>query len=372
MMPGCSKRGEAMGSHTVMRGEALRGFIAAILAAAGSGEAEAREVAAHLVEANLKGHDSHGIGMIPTYVQNIRAGILQPNTHARLVQETGAIGVFDGGMGFGQVIAREAVDWAAAKARESGVGVLALRNTHHLGRIGTYGEQAAASGLVSIHFVNVLTNSARVAPFGGLAGRYGTDPICITFPGSERVAPVVLDFATSHMAAGKIRVALNEGKSLPPGVLIDASGAETTDPAAFLRARTASLLSFGGHKASGLALACQLLAGVLAGAGVMQADMPGDRGVRNGMLSILLDPGKFGDPQWCEREMAILVSWVKSSPPLPGTDEVLVAGEPERRAMAERLAAGVPIDAGTWAELLAAAALAGLSAEAIGSYGPRA
>jgi len=264
-------------------------------------------------------------------------------------------------MGYGQITARESVAWACAKAHATGVGVVGLKNTHHIGRVGAFGEQAAALGLVSIQFVNVLTGSARVAPHGGIGGRYGTDPICITVPGPEGVPPVVLDFATSKMAAGKIRVALNEGKQLPPGALIDGKGNDTTDPAAFLRERTASLLSFGEHKASGLALVCQLLAGVLAGAGVMHADMPQDRGVRNGLLSIVLDPRKFGDPHWIGAEMKTLLDWVKSSPPRPGTEAVLLAGEPERRAMAQRLAEGLPIDANTWSELLDAARQAGIA-----------
>jgi hydroxycarboxylate dehydrogenase B len=341
--------------------DALRTFAQDILLAAGSDMPEAREVARHLVEANLKGHDSHGVGMIPTYVQNVRAGILRPNIHASRVHGNGPIAVFDGGMGYGQIIVREAVAWAAERAKEDGVAVFALRNTHHIGRVGTYGEQAAEAGLISIHFVNVLTNSARVAPFGGAAGRYGTDPVCITFPGTGGVPPIVLDFATSRSAAGKIRVAYNEGKQLAPGMLIDGAGNETTDPGAFLRERTASLLPFGEHKGSGLALICQLLAGALTGAGTMHADMPGNRGVRNGMLSILLDPGRFADPAALSQDVSTLVGWVKSSPPLPGTESVLVAGEPERNAMARRRIKGISIDAVSWKELLEAAQLAGLA-----------
>jgi uncharacterized oxidoreductase len=347
----------------ILAAEKLQSFIEEILLAGGSDAAEAKEVARHLVEANLKGHDSHGVGMIPTYVQNLRANILVPNQHARKVQETGAIAVFDGAMGYGQIIAREAVAWAISRAKENGVAVFALRNTHHMGRIGTYGEQAAAAGLVSFFFVNVLTGTARVAPFGGIAGRFGTDPICITFPGSGDTPPVVLDFATSRMAAGKIRVAYNERKQLPAGSIIDGRGNDTTDPAVFLKERTGSLLPFGEHKGSGLSLIVQLLAGVLAGAGAMQANMPGDKGVRNGMLAILLDPLRFAEQAWLASEMKTLVDWVKSSPPRPGVPEVLVAGEPERLSQAKRRAEGVPIDANTWQELLDAARLAGVNAD---------
>ena len=191
----------------------LRSFAGAILLAAGSQRGEAEEVARHLVEANLKGHDSHGVGMIATYVRNVRAGLLKPNQHARLLSEAGSIAVFEGGMGYGQVIAREATEWGIDKAKVSGLAAFALRNTHHVARVGAYGEQAAEAGLASIHFVNVLIAPGRVAPFGGIAGRYGTDPVCITFPGTETVPPVVLDFATSRIAAGKIRVALESGKT---------------------------------------------------------------------------------------------------------------------------------------------------------------
>jgi uncharacterized oxidoreductase len=339
----------------------LRKFAAAIIAAAGSERAEAEEVAAHLVEANLKGHDSHGVGMIPTYVKNVKAGLLHPNRHARLVSETGALAVFDGGMGYGQVIAREATEWGIAKAKETGLAAFAVRNTHHVARVGTYGELAARAGLVSIHFVNVLIAPGRVAPFGGVGGRFGTDPVCITFPGTATLPPVVLDFATSRIAAGKIRVALNQGKKLEPGTLIDHDGRDSTDPAVFFARddKGGSMLPFGEHKGSGLALAVQLLAGVLTGGGVMQENLP-NRGVKNGMFSILVDPNRLGDKAWMEHEMETLISWVKSSPPRPGVDAVMVAGEPELKARGKRLADGIPVDRNTWTELTEAATLAGL------------
>jgi uncharacterized oxidoreductase len=349
----------------------LRGFVGEIVAAGGSGSEEAEAVARHLVEANLKGHDSHGVGMIPTYVRNLQAGLLVPNARLAAIREAGPIGIFDGGAGYGQVIARDAVAWAMARAREGGLGLFALRNTHHVGRVGTYGEQAAAAGLVSIFFVNVLIVPGRVAPFGGMAGRFGTDPICITFPGTDRLAPFVLDFATSRVAAGKVRVALNEGKALPHGWIIDAAGNDSTNPATFFGRAPAegggALLPFGEHKGSGLALACELLAGVLAGAGTMKEGLP-NRGVQNGMFAIVIDPERFADRAWLESEMESIVAWVKSSPPRPGADQVLVAGEPERISMARRLAAGIPIDGNTWNELVAAARAAGVAAERLDHY----
>jgi hydroxycarboxylate dehydrogenase B len=352
----------------IIAADALTRFAEAIIAGTGSQPAEAKEVAVHLVEANLKGHDSHGVGMIPSYVKNAAAGLLHPNQHAKLINEMGPIAVFDGEMGYGQVIAREATEWAIAKAKSGGVGIFALRNTHHVARVGTYGELAAAAGLVSIHFVNVLIAPGRVAPFGGMVGRFGTDPICITFPAildskGGGKPPVVLDFATSRVAAGKLRVAMNEGKALPAGYLIDSKGNEATNPAVFYR-ENGAMLPFGEHKGSGLALACELLAGVLTGGGAMQENIP-NNGIKNGMFSIVLDPARFGDTGWMEREAATLIDWVKSSPPRPGVEEVLIAGEPERKSREKRLKSGIPVDTNTWKELVQAAGQVGLPAAQI-------
>src|SRR5579863_7025430 len=316
----------------IIKADALTEFAARIIAAAGSLPPEAQEVANHLVEANLKGHDSHGVGMIPHYVKNLRANLLHPNTHATLVSETGSIAVFDGGMGYGQVTAREATEWAIAKAKATGLGVFTLRNTHHVARVGAYGEMAVAAGLISIQFVNVVIAPGRVAPFGGVTGRFGTDPVCISFPGTDKV---------------------------PPVVLLDEQGNDATDPAVFYR-KNGSMLPFGEHKGSGLALMCELLGGVLTGGGAMQGNLP-NRGIKNGMFTIVLDPARFGDAAWMRQEMETLIGWVKSSPPRPGVERVMVAGEPERRSRDERLETGIPIDANTWKELVEAAQLAGVS-----------
>jgi uncharacterized oxidoreductase len=352
----------------IIAADALTRFAEAIIAGTGSEAAEAREVATHLVEANLKGHDSHGVGVIPGYVRYAKEGRLHPNQHAKLISETGPIAVFDGQMGYGQVIAREATEWAIAKAKSIGVGIFALRNTHHVARVGTYGELAAAAGLVSIHFVNVMLAPGRVAPFGAIGGRFGTNPICITFPAvldskGGGKPPVVLDFATSRVAAGKLRVAMNEGKEFPPGYLIDADGKDATRPAVFYR-ENGAMLPFGEHKGSGLALACELIAGVLTGGGAMQTSFP-NHGIKNGMFSIVLDPARFGDTGWMEREAATMIDWVKSSPQRPGVDEVMIAGYPERKSREKRLKSGIPVDANTWKELLAAAEQVGVPAAQI-------
>jgi uncharacterized oxidoreductase len=219
--------------------------------------------------------------------------------------------------------------------------------------------------LVSIHFVNVLTPGARVAPFGGRQGRFGTDPICITFPGDP---PIVLDFATSGVAAGKIRVAHNMGKQLPPGMLLDDAGHETTDPGVFFSGQGGAMLPFGTYKGSGLALACELLAGALTGSGAIHEGALGKPGVRNGMLSIVLNPASFGDWAAMQAEVLALSGWVRSSAPVPGVEKVLIAGDPERATMAKRLAEGIEVDATTLAELRTAAASVGLSPDWVATH----
>jgi uncharacterized oxidoreductase len=145
--------------HAELHGIALRVF-----EAAGSDHAEAQIIADHLIEANLRGHDSHGVGLIPNYLQHLAGGTVVPNRKGRIASESGSLIVYDGERAWGQIAAREAVMVGIAKARETGVAVVALRNPHHIGRVGTYGEMCAAAGLVSFHFVNVTDARPAVAP----------------------------------------------------------------------------------------------------------------------------------------------------------------------------------------------------------------
>jgi uncharacterized oxidoreductase len=344
----------------LLRADTLEAFAIRLLEAMGSQPEEARLVAKHLVDGNLKGHDSHGIGMLPRYVDSIAHGKLVPNQHAETLRDSGALRLFDGGNGYGQVIASEAVSWAIERVGSDGIALSGIRNMHHVGRVGAYGEQAADAGLISIHFVNVLTVGARTAPFGGREGRYGTNPICITVPNTESSPTVVLDFATAALAYGKVKVAYNEGKPLPEGAYVDEDGRPTTDPALFIRDHKGAMLSFGGYKASGLALVCELLAGAVTGAGVTEQSRFGP-GVRNGMLSIVFDPARLVDLALIRSEVDMLIKWVRSSPPVAGGDGVLIAGEPERRAEAARRRDGVVIDDRSWEELLSAAREVGVS-----------
>ena len=361
-VPPLSRRFAMIDSHTVQAGP-LAAAVRAIVAAAGSHAAEAEQVADNLVEANLRGHDSHGVGMVPRYIDAVLEGGLAVNAHVAVRQDSGALLTLDGQRGYGQVIGVEAMALGISRAKEHGVCVVGLAHSHHLGRIGHWAEQCSASGLVSIHFVNVLSRPI-VAPFGGRDARIGTNPFCVGIPrpGSE---PIVLDFATSKIAQGKTRVAHNKGESVEPGTLIDDHGEPTTNPRYTVIEPIGALLPFGEHKGSGLALICELLGGALAGGETARPITDGRRRVLNSMFSILVDPGRLGTAANLAREMEGYVAYSTASPPQPGVGRVRTPGEPERETRAKRMTEGIAIDAVTWGEILAAGEKVGVAGDRV-------
>lgn len=343
--------------------EHLRRLADAIVRNGGSDEDEAAIVADHLVRANLAGHDSHGVGMLPTYVRLLGAGLLKPGDGPELVTDEGAVLHFDGCRGYGQRVGKEAMEAAIARCLETGVVVMALRNTSHLGRIGTYGEQSIAEGLVSIHFVNVTDHAPLVAPYRGTDARFSTNPICLAMPGTATTEPTLLDMATSKVALGKVRVAYNKGVELPPESLIDTAGRATNDPGVMFQQPRGALLPIGGYKGYGLALFCDLFAGILSGGGTLQPENERRGGLLNQMLTIVLDPERLVTRSWLESQVDALIAHVKASPAAAPDEPVLVAGDPERLTRSKRQRDGVPIDTTSWEEILDAAERVGLSTE---------
>ncbi len=341
---------------------AIRSYIASIIVASGSLPAEGDQVATNLVMANLMGHDSHGVGMLPRYVDAVLEGGLSPNTLAITLLDTGTLLSLDGQRGYGQVVGAQAMQMGIERAKKHGSCIMALANAHHLGRIGHWAEMAVAHGLVSIHFVNVLSRPI-VAAWGGGDGRFGTNPCCIGLP-IEGKAPFILDFATSRVAQGKMRVAHNEGKAVEPGLLIDTHGLPTTDPGVVVVPQAAglfgALLPFGEHKGYGLAVACELLGGALTGGGTWHRAPDDKRAVLNSMLTILIDPAKLGTQAALQREAVAFVNWLKASPAQPGFEGVQIAGEPERLKRTQRERDGIDIDDTTWSEIIAAGRKAGM------------
>lgn len=342
---------------------ALQTQIADILAAAGSAQQEAQQVAANLVLANLSGHDSHGVGMVPRYVDAVAEGGLIPNAAVKINLDTGAMLALDGQHGYGQVVGVQAMELGIARARQHGSCILSLSSAHHLGRIGHFAEMAVAEGLVAMHFVNVLSRPV-VAPWGGGDGRFGTNPCCIGVPlaGAE---PFILDFATSRVAQGKMRVAYNKGERVPPGYLIDERGAPTNDPGVVVvpqgNGLFGALMTFGEHKGYGMAVACELLGGALTGGGTWHRPADSARSVLNGMLVVLIDPAKLGTQASFEQEAAAFVEWLRQSPPGAGFDAVQIAGEPERKARAARRRDGIWLDDATWGEIVEAGRKVGVA-----------
>ena len=341
---------------TTASADGLRNLSFRIFGELGSGEEESRRVADHLVEANLRGHDSHGVGMLPVYVANALSGEMILNHAPDIVQDLGSLVVCDGGRGVGQTIAAESMQLACARAAKQGSCIMAIRNSHHMGRIGAWAEQCAAAGMVSIHFVNVVSTPS-VAPFGGRVPRVGTNPFAVGVPRKD-APPAIVDFATSRIAVGKVRVALNTGAALPEGMLLDGEGNPTTDPGTHFRMPKGAILPFGEHKGWALAFACEALAAALSGGQTQKGPKSRDA-VINCLMSIVIDPRVIGTRESYFSELEDFISWVQT--PGQAAGEVLLPGDVERRTREERLASGVPIDLMTRQQLIASAVKAGLS-----------
>jgi hydroxycarboxylate dehydrogenase B len=336
---------------------ALQRWVDQLWRAAGCSADEARLTAEHLVGANLAGHDSHGVGMVPRYVSSWLADELQLNQHVAVTSDSGAMLSLDAHRGMGQSMAYEAMKLAIERAQQHGVCVIGLKNAHHIGRIGHWAEQAVAAGLVSVHFVNAMSKPV-VAPFRGTEARYVTNPFTVGIPVPGR-EPMLLDFATSAIAMGKVRVAYNSGKKVPEHMLMDTQGEYTDDPAALFPPAGqpgGALVPFAQHKGYALAMVVEVLAAALTGG---ETTRPGNlryqHAVWNNMLAMVFDPARLSDQQLFGAEVNAFVDWVQSARLREGAEPILMPGDPERASRRAR-AQHMPVDEGTLAELDQAAA----------------
>ncbi len=360
-----------MGSDIVVVGaEILERLVADIFDAAGCSRAEAERIGRYLVAANLAGHDSHGVVRVPRYIQMLRDGLFVADQKVEVLVDTPVLAVVDGKFGFGQTVAPQAVELGIEKCKRMGLAAVALRNSGHVGRVGDWAEMAAAAGLISIHFVNA-TGSVIVAPFGSVERRFSTAPYCVGVPVAGR-SPLVLDFATSVVAEGKVLVASQGGRPIPADALIGPDGRTSDDPRLLYgdyissgrrdtRKGPGALRAFGGHKGSGLALMCEILGGALTGNGCTSPE----RRIANGMFSLYVDAGRIDPEGVFPNEVLRYVDYVKQAKAAQPGEETLVPGEPEARTRAQRLAQGVPLAHETWASLVDTARAVGVDPQSI-------
>ena len=350
----------------------LRDFVTKVFSEVGCSREESERVAHYLVEANLAGHDSHGVIRVTRYVQMMRDELMFANRKVDVLVDTPALAVVDGKYGFGQTVALQATEIGIEKCRLSGVSAVTLRNAGHVGRVADWAEMAASAGLVSIHFVNAA-GSVLVAPFGSSERRFSTAPYCVGVPVADS-NPLILDFATSMVAEGKVMVASQGGKPVPPDALIGPDGKPGSDPHLLYgdydptgrrdpRVGKGAIRSFGDHKGSGLALMCEVLGGGLSGNGCTE---PGRR-FTNGMFSLYVDPACFDPEQLFPQDVKRYLAFVKQAKPLEPGGETMLPGEPEVRSREKRLREGIPLPRYTWQGIRETAQSVGVDETLIGA-----
>ena len=343
--------------------EALSEIGRRIFVAAGSSAEEAEKVVTRLVEANLCGHDSHGMIRVHQYVTAVQAGYQHPNRSAEVVSETGAVIALDGGFGYGQIVAEQAMAKGIEKAKGHGVALMTLRNASHVGRLADWVEMAADEGMAALMLCNGEGVPPLVVPHGGKEPRASTNPLAVAVP-NPGGHPFLLDFATSSIAEGKVRVAHHKRVETPEDCLLNAEGMATRDPGVIYRQPRGALLPFGGrvggHKGGGLSLVCDLLAGAFSGGRCNHEVSPGQVRFANHLFTVIVAPDAYGSDFGIRDEVERYMDYVKTSAPREPGGEVLLPGEPERRMKAERLAGGVPVAEATFEQLMEAAGLVGL------------
>ena len=325
---------------------------ASMFRAAGVPDDDAALVARSLVDANLCGHDSHGVMRVPQYIDFIRKGTYKTGVPLTMMSETPAVVAADAGWGLGQVQAYRLLAKLLPKAKALGVAAGTLRNCGHIGRLGEYAEVAARENMALLAVANSHGAGRRVAPLGGTEGRIGTNPICIGTPTSAD--PVILDFGTSAVAEGKVRVNFQKKEPVPDGWLLDSTGKPTTDPGVLYADPRGTILPFGGsqaYKGFGLGLLVDLLAGGLSGGACSGPSFP-IAGQGNAAVFVVLNPALFGGVEHFLVQTDGLTEYVRSCPRADGVASITLPGDPERTAKQKRLAEGIAIPDGTW-ELIA-------------------
>ena len=328
-----------------IKAERLQEIASNLLIGAGASEEEASVVSRHSVGANLAGHDSHGVILIPTYIDRIKRGHIVPGAPFEVVQETANSTVIDGNWGFGYVVSERAMEITIEKARNGSVAATTVFRQSHVGRVADYPLMAANAGMIGLMTADSGRSAKTVAPFGGKEARLGTNPICIAMP-SELDGPMFIDMATSAVAAGKLSVARARGAAIPEGWILDKEGNPTTDPAA--GGVGLPLGGSEGHKGYGLSVMIEILSGVLTGLGF--GHEPSGRH-NDGCFLAVFNVDAFRPLQDFKREVTEFAEYLTSTPPASGFDRVYYPGELEYLSTQRLLEEGVRIEDETWRRL---------------------
>jgi uncharacterized oxidoreductase len=337
-----------------LHAEPLTRFAQTLFQASDVAPDEAARVAQSLVDANLCGHDSHGVIRVPQYLEAIADGRMKPGAPFTVVKETAAVLVVDGGRGLGQVQAHRLLDRLIPRAQALGLAAGTLKHCGHIGRLGEYAEAAAKQKMAFMATVNNHGFGRAVAPPGGVEPRIGTNPLCIGVPTQNE--PVILDIGTSVVAEGKVRVCFNKGQPTPPGWLLDSEGKPTRDPSVLYKDPRGTILPLGGdqaYKGFGLGMVLDMFAGGFSGA---PCSTPGMGSLAaNAVFFLVLDIAQFAGAEHFLCETTTLARNVRATPKAAGVEDILAPGDPERRSKAARLKDGIPLDDGTWGQLTALA-----------------
>ena len=338
--------------------ERLHDIGKALLIAAGSPADEAEIVMRHSIDANLAGHDSHGIIQIPTYIDRIKVGHIVPGAPWTIVQESATSTVIDGHWGFGYTVTERAMQLTIDKAERNNVSATTVFRQGHIGRLASYTLMAAEANMIGLITADSGRAAKQVAPFGGREARIGTNPLSVAIP-SDLEGPLFLDMATSAVAAGKVSLAVSRGEQIPLGWVVDRDGRPTTDPNQ-LKAGGA-LLPLGaseGYKGSGLAVIVEILCGLLTGLGFGQE--PTGRH-NDGCFMACFKVEAFRPLATFKQEVAEFARYLKATPPSEGSLGVFYPGEIEHIREQERRVTGIDVEEATWQKLGALAAEYGLS-----------
>jgi LDH2 family malate/lactate/ureidoglycolate dehydrogenase len=332
----------------VVSAEKLMEIAEGLLLAAGASQDEAKTIAKYNIGANLVGHDSHGIILIPSYIDRIKVGHIVPQAPWTITQETDTTTVVDGNWGFGYHVSDKAMRYTIEKAKKQNVAACTVFRQSHVGRLASYPLLAAAEGMIAMITADSGRSPKAVAPFGGAQARLGTNPICFAVP-SNLEGPLVFDMATSAAAAGKINVATARGEQVPSGWLIDKDGKPTTDPRVLKNG--GALLPLGGaegYKGTGLAAIVEIFSGLLTGLG-FGVEPTGRH--NDGCFMAVFKVSAFRDLNTFRQEVTDFANYLKATPPAQGFKEVFYPGEVEFRKEKERRANGIPVEDATWAKL---------------------